>query len=133
MIEQDDFLRKLIQQSPLESPSDDFVDRVMDNITVAPELVPVRKSFLSYANTAIPYAILSLVLVTVFTTSDFPFLNWLPGREYFQNSILPYFGSLFTSLKIVFTSKYVTFGILISISAGVLFLIDNWFTKRSTV
>jgi hypothetical protein len=133
MIEKDDFLRSLIQKSPLDSPSDDFVDRVMANLLLAPETAPAKKPYFLYVKAAFPFAVLILVLVVVFSTSDLPFLNWLPGKEYYLNSLAPYIGSLFDGVKNAFASKYVSFGLLISVSAGLLFLIDRWFSRRHAV
>lgn len=132
-MEKDDLLRELIRQSPLDSPSDDFVDRVMANIRMAPEIAPVKKPFFMFVKATSPFAILTLVLVVVFSTSDLPIFNWLPGKEYFINNLVPYFGSIFSGLKDVFTSKFVSFGLLISVSAGLLFLIDKWFSRRTVI
>ena len=133
MVEKDDFLRELIQKSPLDSPSDNFVDRIMAYLQVAQEMAPAKKPFSLYVKIAIPYAVLVLVIFFVFATSDLPFLNWLPGKEYFFDSFLPYFGSLLTILKNTLSSKYVSMGLLIGLSAGLLFLIDRWFSHRTTV
>jgi hypothetical protein len=132
-MERDDLLCELIRQCPLDSPSDDFVDRVMANIRVAPEITPVKKPFFIFVKATSPFAVLILVLVVVFSTSDLPIFNWLPGKEYFINIFVPYFGSIFTGLKDVFTSKFVSFGLLISVSAGLLFLIDKWFSRRTVI
>lgn len=132
-MEENDFLRKLIQQSPLDSPSDDFVDRVMNNLKPAQEQVGVKKSFFLYVKAVLPYALLTLLFAVVYATSDLPILNWLPGVEYLQNSLFPYLGSLLAELKNAFASKYVSFGFLIGISAGLLFLIDRFFSRRSTI
>ena len=48
----EDFLHGLIRQSPLDSPSTDFVDRVMANIQEAPEVVIVKKPFFLYLKEA---------------------------------------------------------------------------------
>ena len=58
----DDFLRRLIQQSPLDHPSEDFVDRVMAGIHPAPEIAPVQRPFLQYLQTLVPYAFLIFIL-----------------------------------------------------------------------
>ncbi|MEI7662420.1 MAG: hypothetical protein WCK34_09490 [Bacteroidota bacterium] len=128
----DDFLRGLIQQSPLESPSDDFVDRVMAGILVAPETAPVRKPFYLYLKTIVPYALLALLVLLVFFTSDIPFLNWFPGKNYVTHNLVPYFETLFSGLKNAFSSRYVSFGLLIITSTGLLFLVDQLFSRRTT-
>jgi len=129
----DDFLRDLIRQSPLDSPSDDFVDRVMANIQVAPEISEVNRPFYLYLKAAIPYAAIAFVLIFVLATSDLPIFNWLPGKDYFVSNMTSYFGSLFTILKNAFASKYVSWVVLISFSAGVLFFIDRLFSRRTSM
>ena len=129
----DDFLARLIRQSPLDCPSDNFVDHVMENIQHAPEVVAVNKPFFLYLREAVPYTILALLLLFVFATSDLPFMNWLPGRDYFIKNLVPYFETLLTGLNNAFASKYVSFGLLISLSAGLLFMIDRLFSRRTPV
>lgn len=130
-MEKDDFLRDLIQKSPLDSPSDDFVDRVMASLQLAPELAPEKKPFFLQIKNSLPYIILALVVFIVFATSDLPFLNWLPWKENLVDNLVPYFGSIVSGLKVVFSSKYVSFGLLISVSAGLLFLVDRLLSRRS--
>jgi hypothetical protein len=129
----DDFLRELIKHSPLDSPSDDFVDRVMANIQLSPETSAVKKPFYLYLKAAVPYTIITLVLFFILATSDLPVFNWLPGKDYFTDNLLPYFSTLFMSFKNAFASKYVSWVLLISFSAGVLFTIDRLFSRRTSV
>jgi hypothetical protein len=132
MTEKDDYLRGLIQKIPLDSPSDAFVDRVMANLQLSPETAPVKTPYFLYVKTVLPYAVLTLILAVVFFTSDLPFLNWLPGKENLLHTLVPYFGILIAGFKYAFASKFVSFGLLIGISAGLLFLIDQWFSNRTT-
>jgi hypothetical protein len=129
----DDFLRELIQRSPLDSPSDDFVNRVMANLQVSPEVADVKKPFYLYLKAALPYTLISLLLFIVIATSDLPIFNWVPGKDYFINSLLPYLGALFVIFKNAFASKFVSMGLLIGISAGMLFLIDRLFSRRASL
>ena len=129
----EDFLRELIRRSPLDSPPEDFVDRVMAKIQVSPEVAVVKKPFYLYLKAAIPYAAIALCLFFVISTSDLPIFNWLPGKDYLINNLLPYLGTLFTDFKSAFASKYVSWGLLISFSAGVLYLVDRLFTRRSAL
>ena len=78
----DDFLRELIQRSPLDRPSDDFVDRVMADIQMSAEASVVKKPFYLYLKAAVPYAAITLFLFFVIATSDLPIFNWLPGKNY---------------------------------------------------
>ena len=130
-MEKDDYLRDLIQKIPLDSPSDDFVNRVMAGIQMDPQAAPEKKPYFLYIKAAFPYAILTLAVLIVFSTSDLPWLNWIPGKENFYENLVPYFGSLFLGLKNAFASKYVSFGLLILVSAGLLFVIDQWFSRRT--
>jgi hypothetical protein len=129
----DDFLRELIQLSPLDSPSDDFVDRVMANIQLSPEVVVEKKPFYRHLKTAAPYAAITLFLIFVIATSDLPIFNWFPGKEYLTNNLLPYLGTLLLVFRNAFASKFVSWGLLISLSAGILFVIDRLFSRRTSV
>jgi hypothetical protein len=132
-LNKDDFLGRLIQQSPIDCPSEDFVERVMANIHIAPEKAPSRNPFLGYLNTAAPYILLVLVFIVVFSTSDLPFLNWMPGKTYYLSNLVPCFATLFAGFKDVFATKYVSFGLLIVASASLLFVIDLLFSRKSSV
>lgn len=129
----DDFLRELIRSSPLDSPSDDFVDRVMANIQASPEASVAAKPFYLYLKSALPYALITLFVLVVIATSDLPVFNWLPGKDFVVDRLVSYFGTFFTVLKNAFASKYVAWGLLISFSAGVLFIIDRLFSRQTTV
>ncbi len=129
----DDYLRKLMQHIPLDNPSDDFVNRVMNSIQPAPEAAIVKKPFYFYLKAVVPYSLITILLVFVLGTSDLPLFNWLPGKDFLANNLPVYFGSLFTVLKTSFASRYVSWALLISFSAGMLFLIDRIFSRRTSV
>jgi hypothetical protein len=132
-LNRDDFLGRLIRQGRTESPSDDFVERVMAGITTAPDGAPVKKPLFQYLKSGYPYAILIAVFIVVFSSSDLPFLQWLPGRSYYMNNLVPYFGTLFDGLKNAFSSRFVSFGIMVAVSGGLLFLVDRIFSRKTTV
>lgn len=129
----DDFLRDLIRRSPLDSPSDDFVNRVMANIQVVPEVSAARNPIYENVKAVIPYAAITLFLFLVIATSDLPIFNWLPGKDYLVNNLLTYTGTFFAVLKSGFSSRFVSWGLLISLSAGILFLIDLVFSRRASL
>ena len=129
----DDFLRDLIRRSPLDSPSDDFVDRVMATLQPSPEVSAVKKPFMLILKAAVPYVIIALILLVIIATSDLPLFNWLPGKDFFTKGLVPYLGTLFAVFKNAFASKYVSWVLLISVSAGVLFAIDRLFSRRTSV
>jgi hypothetical protein len=129
---QDDFLREMLQQHPLDAPSDEFVGRVMAAVSPATEPARVSKPFSFYLRAAVPYIIGALAAVLVISTSDLPVFNWLPGKRYFLNTLMPYFDASMTMLKNAFSSKYVSWAIMISVSAGILFLVDRVLSRRFT-
>ena len=122
----------MIRQSPLDSPSDDFVGRIMESIRETPETAPAGKPFPDYLKAFLPYALVAFMVLLVLLTSDIPFLNWIPGKNYYLNILVPYFGTLLAGLKNVFSSKYVSFGMLVLASAGLLMLIDRFFSRKTT-
>ncbi|MCK9421106.1 MAG: hypothetical protein M0Q38_00735 [Bacteroidales bacterium] len=128
----DEFIGKLIQNSPLEQPSDDFVDRVMEKIRLAPENAPVEKPYFLMARSVIPYLVVTLIVAFIFFTSDLPILSWLPGKEYWTTYLIPYFETLFTSLKNFFISKYISLGVLIGVSVVFLFFIDRILSRKGS-
>ncbi len=129
----DDFLRELIRRSPLDAPSDDFVDRVMAGIRPAPEISVVKKPFYLYLKAATPYVIVALVIFLIVATSDLSILNWLPGKDYLLKNLVPYLGTLITLFRGAFASKYVSWTLLISCSAGMLYLVDRLFSRRASM
>jgi hypothetical protein len=129
----DDFLGDLIRQSPLDSPSDGFVDRVMENIQTFPAVSAAGKPWLMTIKSSLPYAMVTLVVMLIFATSDLPFFNWLPGKDFFVNNLVPYFGGLFGIFKNAFASKYVSWVLLISFSVSILFTLDRLLSRRTSV
>ncbi len=129
----DDLLRELIRRSPLESPSDDFVDRVMANIQVTQEIAVAKKPYYQFLKAATPYAVIAIILFFVIATSDMPIFNWIPGKDFLINSMWPYLGTLLATFKEAFASKYVSWIMLISFSAGILFLVDRLFSRRPSI
>ena len=130
----DDFLQELIRKSPLDSPSDDFVANVMGRIQPAPGVAPVRKPFFLLVKASWPYVLCSLALILFLLTSDLPFTEYLPGKEFFIKSILPYFADLFSGIKNIFVhSKYATIGLSIVLASGLLFLLDLLLNRKSHV
>ncbi|MCX6277395.1 MAG: hypothetical protein NT004_04790 [Bacteroidetes bacterium] len=132
-VKNDDYLSRLIRQIPLESPSDDFVNNVMAVIQSESVVVTGKKSFFPSFNSALPYVAVILFCIVIFATSDLPFLNRIPAKGYFLNDILPYFGALVAGIKAAFTSKYVTWGLLVGLAGGLLFFVDRFLSRRSAI
>jgi len=130
-IRNDDYISNLIRQTPLDCPADDFVDRIMAAIQTEPLVVSERKTFLPYIKSTLPYAALVIFCLLIFATSDLPFMNGIHGKGYIMNEIMPYIGTLIASLKAAFASKYVTWGLLVGIAGGLLFLVDRFLSRRT--
>ncbi len=129
----DDFIGNLIKNSPLEQPSDEFVAGVMEKIRVTPENATERKPYFFRFRPLIPYLFAAIILVFIFLTSDLPILSWLPGKGYWSNTLVPFSDILFSSFKTIFTSKYVSFGLLIGFSITLLFFIDHILSHRGSI
>ena len=130
----EDFLGKLIQNSPLESPSDAFVDDIMSKIRQAPVTIPVRKPFFLFVKNTWIYALLTLAVLIFLLTSDLPFSNVIPGKEYFTNNLLPYISSLFTLVKSSFgNTKAISIPLMIFMAGGLLLLLDHLFSRRTKI
>ena len=128
----ENLLKKLILNSPPDIPSDDFADRVMDKIMASPALVPVKKSFYLILKTASPFILLGIFCLIIIITSDFPFMNQLPGKEYFTTEILPYFTILITGFKTIFASKYFSIAFMSAAAGLLLVIIDQLFSRKAT-
>jgi hypothetical protein len=131
---EDDFLRDLIRQSPLDSPSDGFTGKVMENIQPVPALVPAGRPFFLFLRSAWPYALAAAVLIVFFMTSDLPFTQFMPGKEYFSGNLVPYFQSLFSGMgKLLFHSTYTSFALIVLASSGLLLVLDRIFRRKISV
>lgn len=127
---EEDYLKKLMQHVPLENPSDDFVDRVMHAIQSVPQRQKAGNPVFVFLRSYVPYAALIFILLVVVGTSDLPFLNWLPGKVYYLDNFVPYFNIFITTLRNLFSSSYVSFGLLIGFSGCLLFLADTLLSSR---
>ena len=130
----DDFLREMVGKSTLESPSGDFVEKVMSRIQPEPDVVPVTRSFFFYMKSSVGYLVLAAILVGFFLTSDIPFMNWFPGKNYFVDTFLPYFSSLFSGLKSLSgNGKALSIPIMIIVASGLFFFLDRLLTSRNAI
>ncbi len=126
----DDFLRELIRQSAPDSPSDGFVEQVMAGIAVQPEPEMVQKRWQDYLKQFFPFFLITLVLIFVLSTSDIPGFGWLSAKDLWTRQLLPSIGSWFGVLLKAFSYKYIQWGMMIGISAGLLFTIDRVLSRR---
>lgn len=125
-----DYLKDLMQHVQLESPSDGFVDRIMQGIQAVPQEHKSNNSILIFLRSFIPYAALIIILLVVVGTSDLPFLNWIPGKAYYFENAVPYINIFLTAIKNFFNSSYVSFGLLVGFSGCLLFLADKFLVSR---
>ena len=126
----DDFLADLIRKSPLESPSDDFINKVMRGIELQPEAVAAKQPYFLWLKSSVPYVFLGLIILFILYSSDIPYLNFLAGKEYFSGLFIKVFQPFWVSMKTLVSSKFITYSLLISVSAGFLFIIDKFFSRR---
>lgn len=130
----DDFLRDLIRKTPLDSPSDGFLETVMGNIQLEPKIALVKQPFFLWVKSAWPYALAGFILLVFLFTSDLPYTNIIPGKDLFTKSLLPYFESIFAGMKNLFVhSKYSTIGLTILFSGGLLVILDQLLNRRTSV
>ncbi|MFH1159362.1 MAG: hypothetical protein V1733_00230 [bacterium] len=128
----DDFLKELVSKSSLESPSDDFIARVMVGVESMPAPVPVKKSFFSLLKSIIPWTILAFVVILFIFSSDLPFINNLPGIEFMQRILISSFGSFIASFKSVFSGKFASLAIAVLVSGVFLFAIERLISRKTS-
>jgi hypothetical protein len=128
----DDFLASLLKKMPLESPSDDFENNVMRGIEPLGQTVKEKRPFYQWTKAALPYVALGIIVVFIIISSDMPYLNFRWGAEYFSALFIKVFNPLWASLKIAFSSKFMTYSLLIGVSAGFIFIVDKLFSRRFT-
>ena len=130
----DAFLRKLVQREDLENPSGDFVEKIMEKIQQQPQTVLVKKPFYLYMKSYSGYIALAAFVLLVILTSDIPFFNFIPGKQYLTGTFLPYFDSVISPLKSLFGSaKTITIPLMIVVSAGLFFIIDQLISRKAAV
>ncbi|MEI8005043.1 MAG: hypothetical protein WCI48_02475 [Bacteroidota bacterium] len=126
----DDFLAGLIKKVPLESPSDDFVDKVMAGIETIPVPVVEKQPYFHWMRSSLPYLGAAMIVVLILISSDIPYLNFIGGKVYFSSFFLKIFQPFLNSMKTLLSSRFITYSLLIGVSAGFLFIIDKLFSRR---
>lgn len=126
-----DYLGRLISQTPLDTPSDDFINKVMSTIQAEDAVAVEHKSLLTYFKSALPYAALVIFALFIGLTSDLPSFMDISGDGYFMTRILNYVASVTRSLGAAFSIGYVSWGILIGVAGGFIYIIDQAFTRKS--
>ena len=130
----DDFLKDLFRKQSWESLGDDFTSNVMEQILKSPEVAPVKKPFYLILRSSWPYILLFLVCVIIFMTSDLPFSDYIPGKEYFIKNFLPGFNSFLSGIK-PFVTNVRTFLIPVTviIAGSLLVVFDHFLSSRPGV
>ena len=126
----DDFLAELIKKVPLESPSDEFVNNVMAGIETVPVQVVEKRQFFYWLRSLLPYLGIGIIVVLILVSSDIPYLNFMGGKVFFSSLFLKIFQPLWISMKALLSSKFITYSLLIGVSAGFLFIVDKLFSRR---
>jgi hypothetical protein len=129
----DDFLRELLQATPLESPGDDFVEKVMAGIHTSPALLPEKKPFSLDILAWWPYVLAGSLLLLFMLTSDLPYSHFIPGKDYFSHTIIPAFLASLSGLKTLFAGpKGFSIPLAVLFSGIFLFLVDRFLFRRFT-
>jgi hypothetical protein len=130
----DRFLKELISKSRTESPSDEFVEKVMAGIRLNPEPVPAAKPYYLFLRSAWPYAAIALTVIVILASSDLPYSKFIPGKEYFENNFIPYFKTLSGSFVSLFGFlRSATLPFVIIASGTLLFIFDRVFLSRHSI
>lgn len=130
----DDLLKDLFRNQSWESPGDDFTGNVMEQILKAPEVSTVKKPFYLNLLSSWPYILLLLVSVVFLMTSDLPFTDYIPGKEYFTKNLLPYLGSLFSGFKpLVSNIKTISIPLMIILASSLLVGFDHFLFRKPTI
>jgi hypothetical protein len=130
----DDLLKDLFRKQSWENPGEGFTEGVMEQILKAPEAVPAKKPFYLILRSSWPYVILFLVTVIFLMTSDLPYTDYIPGKEYFTKNLLPYFGSLFSGFRPLFSNiKTISIPLMIILACGLLVGFDHFFFRKPGV
>jgi len=124
-----DLLANLIRKVPLESPSDEFIDKVMTGLEKLPEPVTEKQPYFTWLKSSVPYVITGILLIFIFSSSDIPYLSFINGKEFISALFVNAFQPLLISMKSLFISKIFTYSSLIGISVGFLFIIDKFFSR----
>jgi len=130
----DDLLKDLFRNQSWESPGDGFTGNVMKQILQAPEVAPVKKPFYLILRSSWPYVLLFLVSVLFLMTSDLPFTDYIPGKEYFTKNLLPYLGSLLSGFKpLVSNIKTIMIPLMVILAGSLLVGFDHFLFRKPNI
>ena len=126
---QDAWMKQLISKSSPDSPLDEFVGQVMKKIDRIPVYVQEKKSFLFYIRIILPWILLGILCFIVLYTSDILYFNFLPGKAYISEVLIP----SFKALKSLVSSKFVSITMIITVSGCILFMLERLFARHKSV
>lgn len=126
----DERLGNLIRQTPLESPSDDFLEQVMMAVSAGPELAAEKWSLSVFLKAIWPYAALIALFIIIYMTSDIPGLQQTPGKSILSEMLLRSVESIIGAIKATFASTYVSWGLLVGMAGGLLYVFDQWLSRK---
>lgn len=130
----DDFLKDLIGKQPIDSPSDDFTEKVMAGIRRGPEFSFARKPYYLYLKASWPYVLIALTVLIYMVSSDLPYSKFIPGKEYFESILFPYLKNLSIGFISLFSFiKSATLLLAILASGLLLFILDRFFFHRHSI
>jgi hypothetical protein len=131
---QDDFLKELFRGQPLDVPGEDFTGKVMEQIVPVNEAVPVKRGFLKIFASSWAYILLFTITLIFVLTSDLPFTNYIPVKEYFSKYLIPQLGSFFSVLKPWFTnSTAISIPLMAVVAGGLLMGLDYFIFRKPRV
>jgi hypothetical protein len=130
----DDFLKDLFRNQPLENPGDNFTGNLMEQVLQAPEAVHAKKPFYQVLLSSWIYIVLFAVTLIFLLTSDLPFTDYIPGKEYFSKQLLPYLGSLFAGFKPLLTNaKTISIPLMVLLAGSLLIGLDHFLLRKPDV
>jgi hypothetical protein len=130
----DDFLKELLGKQPLDSPSDDFTEKVMASVRLNQEFSLARKPYYLYLKASWPYVLIALTVIIYLVSSDLPYSKFIPGKDYFETIFIPYLKNLSMGFISLFSFiKSATLPLAILASGLLLFMLDHFFFRRHSI
>ena len=126
----DEFLKKVIGRTPLDQPSDSFVDKVMSGILPMPETVGQKKPFFLMVRSSIPWVLLSAFFILFLVSSDIPYLSSLPGGTYLRETLWPSIVSMFSGFSRLVPDRSASLILPVVVAGVLLFGLERLLSRR---
>lgn len=127
---EDDFLVDLMNEFPVESPSGEFLGKVMKGVGAMPAYKPSKRAFGIIIKSVFPWALLSCVVILFVIFQGVPVGNYIPGREELQSMLFPFLNSFSSIFSEISGSRFFSFGLIILLSGGFLFGLEKLINER---